>query len=187
MKAFPKSDKLRAFIAPKMTDLITFLENNVKSAVYIGGDIHGIYRYLEMVGAPTKFSTSGQRYHHFSIHEVQKNTICKYCGRVGHKDDVWIICGPNFLPPILIIKINQLNTLHGNEPTEKPIDLKNQPPSDHLEPRTSPPKTNPVVSDIMGILNHQTIDNGYVEVQTSEFSVESNYESVLDSDITPIK
>ena len=27
MKEFPKSDKIKAFIAPKMTDLITFLEN----------------------------------------------------------------------------------------------------------------------------------------------------------------
>ena len=103
------------------------------------------------------------------------------------KYDACIIRGPKFLPPSIRRYMNILNTLHGNEPTEKPIDLKNQPPSDHLEPRTSPPKTNPVVSDIMGILNHHTIDNGYVEVQTSEFSVESNYESVLDSDITPIK
>ena len=46
MKALAKSEKLRAFIAPKMTYLITFLDNNVKSAVYTGGDIHGIYRYL---------------------------------------------------------------------------------------------------------------------------------------------
>ena len=29
MKALSKSDKLRAFIAPKMTDLITFLDNNI--------------------------------------------------------------------------------------------------------------------------------------------------------------
>ena len=30
MKEFSNSDKLKAFIAPKMTDLITFLDNNVK-------------------------------------------------------------------------------------------------------------------------------------------------------------
>ena len=41
-KALTKSEKLRAFIAPKTTDLITFLDNNVKSAVYMGGNIHGI-------------------------------------------------------------------------------------------------------------------------------------------------
>ena len=46
MKALTKSEKLRAFIAPNMTDIITFLDNNGKSAVYTGGDIHGIYRYL---------------------------------------------------------------------------------------------------------------------------------------------
>ena len=28
MDAFSKSDKLRAFIVPKMTDLITFFDNN---------------------------------------------------------------------------------------------------------------------------------------------------------------
>ena len=41
-KALTKSEKLKAFIAPKMTDLITFLDKNGKSAVYEGGDIHGI-------------------------------------------------------------------------------------------------------------------------------------------------
>ena len=46
MKALTKGNKLKAFIAPKMKDLITFLEKNGKSAVYEGGDIHGIYRYL---------------------------------------------------------------------------------------------------------------------------------------------
>ena len=65
MKALTKSEKLRAFIVPKMTDIITFLDNNVKSAVYTGGYIRGIYRYLEMIGAPTTLTTSGHRYHHF--------------------------------------------------------------------------------------------------------------------------
>ena len=64
-KAFTNSEKLRDFIAPKMTYLITFLDKNGKSSVYIGGDIHGIYLYLEMIGAPTTFTTSGHRYHHF--------------------------------------------------------------------------------------------------------------------------
>ena len=36
MKALTKSEKLRAFIVPKMTDLITFLDNNGNSAVYEG-------------------------------------------------------------------------------------------------------------------------------------------------------
>ena len=42
MKAFTKSEKLRSFIAPKMTDLVTFLGKNGKSAVYKVGDINGI-------------------------------------------------------------------------------------------------------------------------------------------------
>ena len=45
MKALSNSDKLRYFIAPKMTDIITLLDNNGKSAVYTGGDIHYICRY----------------------------------------------------------------------------------------------------------------------------------------------
>ena len=57
MKAFTKSEKLKAFIAPKMTDLITLIDNNGKSADYDGGDIHGIYRYLEMIGDPTTLTT----------------------------------------------------------------------------------------------------------------------------------
>ena len=64
MKTLSKSDKLRALIATKMTDLITFLDNNVKSAVYIGGYIHGICRYLDIIGSPTTLTTSGQRSHH---------------------------------------------------------------------------------------------------------------------------
>ena len=65
MKALSKSDKLRAFIAPKMTDLITFLDNNGKSSVYTGRDIHGIYRYLDIIRASTTLTTVGHRFHHF--------------------------------------------------------------------------------------------------------------------------
>ena len=36
-KLLSNSDKLELFIAPKMTYLITFLDNNGKYAVYIGG------------------------------------------------------------------------------------------------------------------------------------------------------
>ena len=65
MKALKNSDKPRDFIAPNMTYLITSLDNNGKSAVYKGGDIHGIYRYLETIGAPTTLTTSGQSSHNF--------------------------------------------------------------------------------------------------------------------------
>ena len=34
MKALPKSEKLKAFIAPNMVDIITFPDNKVKYAVY---------------------------------------------------------------------------------------------------------------------------------------------------------
>ena len=48
-----------------MTYLIKSLDNNRKSAVYTGGNIHELYRYLEMIGSPTTLTTLGQRYHHF--------------------------------------------------------------------------------------------------------------------------
>ena len=73
MKALTKSEKLKAFIAPKMTGLITLLDKNVKSAAYEGGYIHGIYRYLEIIGAPTTLTTSGHRYHHFGPSSSSNN------------------------------------------------------------------------------------------------------------------
>ena len=56
-------------------------------------------------------------------------------------------------------------------------------------PRPPPPKkkTSPVVSDIMGRLNHHAIDNGDVDVHPSEFPFEYNSESIPDTDTTPIK
>ena len=48
-----------------MTDIITFLDNKEKSAVYTGGKIHDIYHYLDMIGVPTTLTTSGQGFHHF--------------------------------------------------------------------------------------------------------------------------
>ena len=65
MKAFSRSEKLKSFIVPKITDLVTFLENNRKYAFYTEGDIHGLYCYLEMIGDPTTLTTSSQRSHHF--------------------------------------------------------------------------------------------------------------------------
>ena len=65
--------------------------------------------------------------------------------------------------------MNQFNTLHGYEPTDTPRDWNSQPPSDHFKSRTSPPKTTPVVSDIMVRLNNHAIDNGDVEVHPSDF------------------
>ena len=60
MKSFSNSDKLIAFIAPKMTDLVTLLDNNGKSAVCTGGKNHGIYHYLDIIVYPTTLTTSVQ-------------------------------------------------------------------------------------------------------------------------------
>ena len=123
MKAFSNSDKLRAFIAPKMTDIITFLDNSGKYAVYKGGDIHGIYSYLEIIGGPTTFTTSGKRSCRFSPSSsinnytsslqtvivalrTRQKSICEFCGRIGHKSDDCIIRGTKFLPPSLRRKIS---------------------------------------------------------------------------------
>ena len=66
LKALSNSDKPKYFIAPKMTDLITFPDNSEKSAVYTGGDICVICRYIDIIGAPTAFTTLVQLSHHFS-------------------------------------------------------------------------------------------------------------------------
>ena len=65
MKALSNSDKLKSSISPKMTDIMTFLDRNEKSAVYTGGNIHGIYSCLEIIGYPITLTTSGQIPHHF--------------------------------------------------------------------------------------------------------------------------
>ena len=204
MKSLTNIDKLRAFIAPKMTDLITFLDNNGKSAVYTGGDIHGIYYYLDMIVAPTTLTTSGQRSHHFcpsyssnndaeTLHPViaalcmRQKIICEFCGRIGHKADACIIHGPKFLPPSLRRKTNQFNTIHCDKPEEQPREWNSQPPSAHFKSRSSPSINNPVISDIMGKLNHHAIYNSDVKIPTSDVPVESNYDSVPDPDTTPIK
>ena len=49
MKALKNSEKLRYFIANRMTDIITLLDNNGKCAVYTGGYINGIYRYIDII------------------------------------------------------------------------------------------------------------------------------------------
>ena len=75
-------------------------------------------------------------------------------------------------------KMNQFNALHGDEPNEPPIECNIQPPAAQFKSINSPSKTNPVISAIMGRLNHHAIDNGDVKIPTSEFLVESNSGSV---------
>ena len=59
MNVLLNSNKPKASISPKMADLIILIDKNVKSAVYTGGNIHGLYFYLEMIVSPMKFTTSG--------------------------------------------------------------------------------------------------------------------------------
>ena len=80
--------------------------------------------------------------------------------------------------------MNQLNELHSDIPKEPPRKWNNQPSADHFKSSSSPSRTNPVVSAIMGKLNHCAINNGDI---TSDIPVESIYDSVTDPDTTPIK
>ena len=64
--------------------------------------------------------------------------------------------------------MNQLNTLHGDEPTDPLIYWNIQPLAVQLKSRTSPPNNSPVFLSIVGILNHHVVDNGDVEVYLSE-------------------
>ena len=164
-----------------MTDLITFLDNNRKSSVYKGVNIHVLYRYLKMIVDTTTLTTSGQRSHNFCTSSSINNdteylyivivdlhmrqiTIYECCGRIGNKDYSCIIRGPKFLLPSLRRKMNQFNDIHGEEPNDPPRDWNRQTPADHFKSITSPPKISPVVSAIMGRLNNYAIDNGDFEV-----------------------
>ena len=69
------------------------------------------------------------------------------------------MCGPYFLPQIMRINMNQLNALHGYKPTEKSIEWNIQPPEVHFKSLKNPPQTSPVVSTIVGRLNHNAVDN----------------------------
>ena len=80
--------------------------------------------------------------------------------------------------------MNQFNALHGDKTKEPPREWNSQPPAAHFKSRSSPSITNPVVSAIMGKLNHNAIYNGDI---TSDVPVEYIYDSVLDPDTTPIK
>ena len=83
--------------------------------------------------------------------------------------------------------MNQLISLPGYELIDPPREWNIQPPAAHFKFSTSPPKNSPVVSAIMVIFNHHTIDNEDVEVHPSGFPVEYNSEYVPYPDTTPIK
>ena len=75
-----------------------------------------------------------------------------------------IIRGFKLLPPSIIRNMNQFNNIHDGEPNDPPGECKIQPTAAHFKSRTSPPKTSPVVSYIMDILNYHAIYNVDVEV-----------------------
>ena len=136
-----------------------------------------------MIGAPTALAIPGQSSHHFvpssssnndapTIQPViaalrtRQKSICECCGRIGHKADACIIRGPKFLPPSLRKKINQFNSLQGDETKEPPRERNSQYPEAHFKYRSSASITNPVISAIMGKLNHHAIDNSDVKIPT---------------------
>ena len=99
LKPLSNIDKLIAFFTPKITNLIKLFDNNGKSTVYTRGDIHGICCYLDINGAPTTLTTSGQSSHHFTPSSstnndtsyiqpviadlrMRENIICELCGRI---------------------------------------------------------------------------------------------------------
>ena len=118
---------------------------------------------------------------------MRKKSICELCGRIGHKADAYIICGPKCLIQSIRINMNKFNTLNGEEPNEPPMERNNQPPETHFKYRTSTPNTRTEVSAITGRLNHNAIYNGDFEVHPSDFPVELNSESFPYPDTTPIK
>ena len=82
--------------------------------------------------------------------------------------------------------MNQFKTLPSYEPTDPPWECNIQPPAVHFKSWTTSRKASPVVSDIMGKLNNNYVDNGDVEVQPSEYPFELTSEFVPDPDTTPI-
>ena len=83
--------------------------------------------------------------------------------------------------------MNQFNALHGEKPKKPPREWNSQPPAANFKSRSSPSRTNPVISAIMGILNHYAIDNGDVKIPASEVPIELKYDSFTDPYTTPIK
>ena len=90
-----------------------------------------------MIIVSTKLTTSGRHSHPFvpsystnSDTETlqpfiadlcfQQKKICNCCERIGHKADACSIHRPKLQAPIIKGNMNQLTTLHVNEPTDTP-------------------------------------------------------------------
>ena len=83
--------------------------------------------------------------------------------------------------------MNKFDAIHGDKPKEPANEQNRHPTTAHFKYRTSTSRTNPVISAIMGKLNHHAINNVDVKIPTSDVPVESNYDSVPDPYTTPIK
>ena len=73
MKALSKIDKLKSLIIMKITDITTLPDNSVKLDVYTDRNIHGLYRYIEMVGSKMTLNTLGQLFHQFGSSSIINN------------------------------------------------------------------------------------------------------------------
>ena len=96
-----------------------------------------------MVRDPTNLTYSSQSSHYFgnynnndtyfvqlvitAIHGRQ-NIICEWYGRIGHKSDYCITRGTKFLQLSPGIKMNQYNSIHGNEPPGLQWEWNSKPP-----------------------------------------------------------
>ena len=83
--------------------------------------------------------------------------------------------------------MNQFKEIHGDEPTGTPIEWNSQPPEVHFKSRISYPKISPMVSAILEIPNHHSVDNSYVDIFPSYYPLEYTSESVPDPGTIPIK
>ena len=125
--------------------------------------------------------------HLFQLYVLKRKTFASSVEDLGTRMMLESSVALTLFPQSLRIKMNQFNFLHVYEPPDPPREYNSQPPEIHLKSSTSPPKTSPVISDIMGIIHHHAIDNSDVEVNPSEYPFESTSESGPDPDTTPIK
>ena len=84
----------------------------------MGGNVHGLYHCLGIIGPPTTLGTSGQQYHNFgpsystnndvatikivivNLLMIQKR-ICECCGRIVYKADACITRVPKYPHQVL--------------------------------------------------------------------------------------
>ena len=120
-----KYDLLKALVTPNVTDIIIYIENHGKEVHYVGSDIHYIYCYLDMIGAPTTLTCSDQNSNSFgpdtntysgslntfisSLGDIQR-IIFDCHGLTVNKTDSFIIRGPNLLTKIICRNNDQYNS-----------------------------------------------------------------------------